>query len=254
MSPRPVGVCGRTKSLSREVAWFVRRVGGNPGAASTRARSHACRGAWIQTVVLSGTAAWIRSSGVSPGSSRSARIKTISACVARTSAAPPSGRAAGLQGLESSSSAAILRATISRSQHQRADRDLSWEVRYVSATPPSGVCGIRRAHSLREAWQTLQTLRMTPTCKPGPFGEPGRPLCPTPATDLPSVERPGIEMLCYQRQRLRQASLGRCDNTVRRQATDACRKAGSQPQGWPGGCPATATSNADSRMAPSGVS
>lgn len=96
----------------------------------------------------------------------------------------PSGRAAGPQGLDSFSSPATLRATISRSQHQRADRNLPREVRFVSAAPPSGACSIRGA-PLFERCATLQALCMTPTCEPGPFGGPGRPLRPTPATDLP---------------------------------------------------------------------
>jgi len=187
----PVGVCGRAKSLSREVAWFIRRAGGNSGAASTRVRSHACRGAWMQTVVLSGTAAWIRSSGVLQSRHVLRESNDLRLCGLDVGCAP-SGRAAGPQGLDSFSSPATLRATISRSQHQRADRNLSREVRFVSAAPPSGACGIRGA-PLFERCATLQALCMTPTCKPVPFGGPGRPLRPTPATDLPLIERQGLE-------------------------------------------------------------
>lgn len=46
--------CGCVLRLSREVAWRIRRAGGNSGTTHAVCGSHACRGAWIRTCPLSG--------------------------------------------------------------------------------------------------------------------------------------------------------------------------------------------------------
>jgi len=46
--------CGCVLRLSREVAWRIRRAGGNSGTTHAVCGSHACRGAWNRTCPLSG--------------------------------------------------------------------------------------------------------------------------------------------------------------------------------------------------------
>jgi len=100
--------------------------------------SHACRGAWMRAAVLSGTVGRIRSPGVYSRAATYCENQRFAPVVAWMRAAAPSGVAGWLLALDSLSSAATPRATISRSQP---------------------TCG-----PLLREW--VRTLRMTPACAP----------------------------------------------------------------------------------------
>lgn len=98
--------------------------------------SHACRGAWMRAEALSGAAGRIRSPGACSRAATSCENQKICACRGLDAANGSLGnRRNSSRRLESFSSAATPRATIRRSQRQRATSPYG---RSGVLTPPSG--------------------------------------------------------------------------------------------------------------------